>query len=334
MSTKFSLDEVLRLHSLWLSGKDGGEPAEIDGECLEGVNLEGVNLSGKLVKKGEPYYTGYAERDEHIVGAVFRNVNLNEANLKNANLSGARFYGGSMENADLEGCSLEDARLGQQSLKGAKLKGVNMEGVSIEKSDLRSVILEDVNLCHSSLCRVNLSRSRVENVTLHSSRLTGVNFYNATLKNVDLDRTWLEDTYLHVALQAYNVNTKKALRLPLGKPIPIEELEMEQEREMYIKDNPSGTKAIVTFVDIFGDEGDSVVIEKGDFISSKKKNDVFRLSPEYIKVQARDDAKKISGSYRLRVSRLDDEYRREQIKTLRDFKGFIKELREKESIDA
>ena len=42
--TREELDEVLRLHALWLAGEAGGEQADLSGADLRGTDLSGVDL--------------------------------------------------------------------------------------------------------------------------------------------------------------------------------------------------------------------------------------------------------------------------------------------------
>ena len=40
------LDEILRLHKMWLNGKEGGKCADLRGANLRGANLRGADLQG------------------------------------------------------------------------------------------------------------------------------------------------------------------------------------------------------------------------------------------------------------------------------------------------
>ena len=41
-----NVKEILRLHSLWLEGKDSGERADLTGADLSGADLTGADLTG------------------------------------------------------------------------------------------------------------------------------------------------------------------------------------------------------------------------------------------------------------------------------------------------
>ena len=68
---KDKLQEVLRLHGLWLAGDPAGERANLSRANLSGANLSGANLSGANLSR----------------------ANLSRANLSGANLSGAKRKG-------------------------------------------------------------------------------------------------------------------------------------------------------------------------------------------------------------------------------------------------
>ena len=93
------LQEVIRLHALWLNGDTTGQRADLYGADLSGADLSGAVLSGAVLS-----------------GAFLSWANLSGANLSGANLSGAYLYG-----ADLSGANLYGAYL-----SGAYLSGIDL----------------------------------------------------------------------------------------------------------------------------------------------------------------------------------------------------------------
>ena len=73
------LDEIIRLHKMWLYGKEGGKRANLRDTDLRGANLRGANL---------------------------RDANLQDANLQRANLQGT-----DLQDTDLRGANLWGANL-------------------------------------------------------------------------------------------------------------------------------------------------------------------------------------------------------------------------------
>ena len=93
------LNEILRLHKLWLEGDKAGVRA----------NLQWANLKGAALK-----------------GANLRRADLKGADLQEADLKGA----------DLQWANLRRADLQWANLKGANLQGANLEGANLEKTNL------------------------------------------------------------------------------------------------------------------------------------------------------------------------------------------------------
>ncbi len=124
MIDRKKLAEILRLHQLWLDGKDGGERADLHGADLHGANLRHANL----------HYADLHGADLH--GADLRHANLYGANLRHANLRGAdlrhaNLYGANLHGADLHGANLHGANLYGANLHGANLCGANLCGANL-----------------------------------------------------------------------------------------------------------------------------------------------------------------------------------------------------------
>ena len=93
---KTQLDEIVRLHGLWLRGESGGIRAYLPDAYLSGADLSGADLS-------RAYLSG--------------------AYLSRANLSGADLFGAYLSRADLFGANLSGANLSGADLSGADLSG-------------------------------------------------------------------------------------------------------------------------------------------------------------------------------------------------------------------
>lgn len=66
---KKKLDEILRLHKMWLNGEEEGKRANLQGADLRGVDLWGADLQGANLR-----------------GANLRDADLQDADLQDANL--------------------------------------------------------------------------------------------------------------------------------------------------------------------------------------------------------------------------------------------------------
>ena len=73
------LDEILRMHKMWLDGEEEGKRADLQGANLQGANLQDANLQDANLRDANL-------RDANLQGADLRYANLQGANLQGANL--------------------------------------------------------------------------------------------------------------------------------------------------------------------------------------------------------------------------------------------------------
>ena len=114
------INEVLRLHHLWLEGELGGIKAN-----LREANLREADL-----------------REANLERANLERANLERANLRWANLEGADLKGANLREADLERANLERADLREADLREANWDFSSLPlwcGGSCFKTDLRLV---------------------------------------------------------------------------------------------------------------------------------------------------------------------------------------------------
>ena len=123
------LNEILRLHKMWVEGKDGGAQANLEGADLRGAYLEGANLRG----------------------AGLCMANLEGANLREANLRGARLLGANLRFANLIEANLRGAHLREANLRGALLSEAHLEGTDLRGANLRGAHLREANLIGANL---------------------------------------------------------------------------------------------------------------------------------------------------------------------------------------
>ena len=83
--TQEQLNEILRLHELWLNDKEGGQRA----------NLYEADLSGANLSRADLYIANFS-------GATLRKANFSRADLHGADLSGTDFCGADLTNTIYE----------------------------------------------------------------------------------------------------------------------------------------------------------------------------------------------------------------------------------------
>lgn len=134
------LVNILRLHSLYLEGRPGGEQADLRNADLTGINM--VAAAYEATGKDYAVLTG-----AHMEGADFSALSMKWAHLDKACLSGALFCGtflkgGTFRDSDASGAdftkaNLMDADFGNALLREAdfsqaKLRGMESSGASFE----------------------------------------------------------------------------------------------------------------------------------------------------------------------------------------------------------
>jgi uncharacterized protein YjbI with pentapeptide repeats len=120
--TNENLQRTVELHRMFLAGEQGGEPANLAGIDLYGVNLtnanlRGVNLEGASLRRALLWATDLKSanlKETNLKHAILEEADLREALLTNASLKGAN-----LEHSDLRGANLSNADLENASLVGA-----------------------------------------------------------------------------------------------------------------------------------------------------------------------------------------------------------------------
>jgi hypothetical protein len=127
--TRKELDEILKLHQLWLVDNEDGLRADLRGADLRDADLKGVNLKNAIL------------RGANLRGANLVDANLVDANLKNTSLRGADIWRANLRGANLRGANLVGADLVDANLVDANLVDANLVGADLEDVNLRCAVL-------------------------------------------------------------------------------------------------------------------------------------------------------------------------------------------------
>ena len=106
---QIEIQEILKLHALYLQGDPNGSRANLYGANLRDANLSGANLQG--------------------------------ANLSGANLQGANLYGASLQGANLRDTNLCGANLYDANLRDANLCSANLCSANLQKTILQDKVM-------------------------------------------------------------------------------------------------------------------------------------------------------------------------------------------------
>lgn len=126
------LDNILKLHRMWLYGENGGQRANLSKADLSYTNLSDVILSGA-----------------NLCFADLRFADLNGADLNNADLSYANLSDSSLNNTNLNNADLIGTNLRYADLSYANLNNANLSDAVLNYTDLRNAILSGANLLYT-----------------------------------------------------------------------------------------------------------------------------------------------------------------------------------------
>ena len=139
------LEEILRLHKLWLLDDKEGEQADLRGSDLSHANLSHANLLRA-----------------NLTDANLSRADLSYADLSYANLSRADLSYADLTNADLFGADLSYANLTNANLTYADLRRSDLTDANLTKADLRGSDLTKANL-KDAIFKINKLSEQTKN---------------------------------------------------------------------------------------------------------------------------------------------------------------------------
>jgi hypothetical protein len=168
MNTK-ELNEILRLHLVWLDDELGGRraylyKADLRRACLQSLNFQRAYLIGADLSESDLQGTNFFGADlskANLVRADLCRTDLSRACLKEALLSktklhGAKLHGARLTGADLTGADLSGANLCGAYLDDANLSGADLGGVYLGGAYLYNTKLPDGCEFYDNLPRHNI----------------------------------------------------------------------------------------------------------------------------------------------------------------------------------
>lgn len=170
--TQTQINEIVRKHTAWLNGGDGGERAVLRGAILSDTDLRGVDLSNANLSNANlidanlrgTLLRGAVLSYANLCDAVLSYANLSDANLIGANLRGANLSGASLRDADLRGANLSYANLIDVDLSNANLRGVDLNNCTGNRKQICSIFISDVYpITYTSCCiQIGCQKHKIE----------------------------------------------------------------------------------------------------------------------------------------------------------------------------
>lgn len=171
------IDEIIRKHQMFLTGRTGGARAVVRDSDLTGIDFSGKNLS-------QSDFTGSVMTHANLSNANFESATLFGCELKHAQMQGVRLV-----RADMRGSDIECADLTGADLTGADLR----EGKTILKRKMKKA---DDQYGKAEAGAVQFSRSVLSGATLTGATATGANFSDTIMTNVRMQGINLKNAIL------------------------------------------------------------------------------------------------------------------------------------------
>ncbi len=122
-----------------------------------------------------------------LVGADFREANLQGSNLSTSNLRLANFYRADLSAVNLSHSSLRRADLAAANLRSALLTGANLQNANLKDANLRGSDLSNANLTNADCRLTNFTEASLRYAVLQSTNLSGATLSKSDLRFAELD---------------------------------------------------------------------------------------------------------------------------------------------------
>lgn len=136
-----------------------------------------------------------------LIGNIFAQQDLSNANFSAANLTQADFSGAKLAGVDFSGANLTDANLSGADLTGAVLSGANLLRANFTGAKLNQVVLTDANLEEAIMLGIEIDSLGIEELQAlveymaiyypHKLNLTKLNLTLLDLSKIDLTKVSL-----------------------------------------------------------------------------------------------------------------------------------------------
>jgi len=250
LMSQAELDEAVRRHERYLTGRIGGQRALLSYRDLTGLNLAGQRLNdadftGAFLPGAQ--MAGANLTSANLFGCNLTRADLREAILVRADLRGAVLRGANLEGADLFNADLRDGRLGQRVRIGvieevaiADTASADLEGARMVNANLTQAKLSGSIAAHTDFTDAVMRHCKLVRADLHNANLTGADLSHADLSGANLNGASLRNAILTNAIMHYTETNGADLagaltQVPAGRKLfeltePIEALLERHER--------------------------------------------------------------------------------------------------------
>jgi len=155
------LNEIIRLHGMWLRNEDGGARANLSRIDLRRCNLSGSNLSGSNLSGSD------------LSGCNLSGSDLSGCNLSGCDLSACDLRGCNLSGSDLSGSDLSGSDLSGSNLRGSDLSGCDLSGSNLRRCDLRGIKEDFFKILSTSIPEIEGLKLALIESRVNGSTYTG-----------------------------------------------------------------------------------------------------------------------------------------------------------------
>lgn len=209
--TRFSLsqeklNEILRLHKMWVDKIEGGARASFRGSNIgnewpyEGIEMGAFDFSNAYLpdaKMNNATMSGLCFRNADLTGVDFTgtrltNCDFRDAKMINTKLMNVDLTAAKMVNVDLTGARFNNAYSPNVDFTNAKMINADFTGTFLNNSDFSNSNLRDARLVVSDVLGCDFSDAdfrgtNILGTSLRYAILKGINLYKANLEKIKED---------------------------------------------------------------------------------------------------------------------------------------------------
>ena len=147
--TAAELQEVWRLHKLWLEGELGGSRADLRNADLRNADMRyadmryaemsGAEMSGADMQNA--ILTSANMRSADMRHSDMRNANMRSADMRHSDMRSADMRNADMRNADMRSADMRSADMRCADMRSADMSGALMNRAMLNGANMRSAVL-------------------------------------------------------------------------------------------------------------------------------------------------------------------------------------------------
>lgn len=192
------LDDIMRLHTMYLRGQRGGARAVIKYKNLSHLHFKSHDLSqadftGSIFVESDLSYGTFS-------GCCFFACDLRNANLGYADFTRSDFRGAYVAGADLTEANMhevdmregkimlrdEDSGLADRKRSGGKEAKTVFSGAKLKRTNMRGAQAQAVDFSDADVSEVELTRANLSGTNFHGANLTNTDFSGSNLTEANL----------------------------------------------------------------------------------------------------------------------------------------------------